>query len=53
MSSSLFNQPNQNQQQIEMIKNLLQKNGMSAEQMVRNICKERNINLDELLRQMK
>ena len=40
-------------EQISMAKNLLSKKGMSAESMVREICAQRGINVDEFMEQFK
>lgn len=52
MSSSLFSQKLQiNRPQIDMIKNMLSGKGISAEQMVRTVCKQRGIDVNALLKQ--
>lgn len=45
--------PQVNPQQIAFVKNLLSKKGMSAEAMVRQICGQRGINVDEFMEQFK
>ena len=60
MSSSLFqNQQNQAQtpmfskEQINIIKKMLNRKGMSAESLVRQICTQRGINVNDLINQFK
>lgn len=51
MSSSLFSQKSQiNRSQIDIIKNMLSGKGISAEQMVRTVCKQRGIDVNALLK---
>lgn len=45
--------PNVNQQQLSMVKALLQRSGMNAEQMVRMICQQRGIDVDKFMEQFK
>ena len=45
--------PQVNPQQVAFVKNLLSKKGMSAEAMVRQICGQRGINVDEFMAQFK
>ena len=45
--------PQINPQQISYVKRLLSKKGMSAEAMVRQICGQRGINVDEFMQQFK
>ena len=57
MSSSLFQQ-NQNQRSqqtnnMKQVNDYLQKTGQTPEQAVRNICKERGIDVNQLLQMVK
>lgn len=45
--------PQVSPQQISYVKSLLSKKGMSAEAMVRQICGQRGINVDEFMAQFK
>ena len=45
--------PQVNPQQVAFVKNLLSQKGMSAEAMVRQICNQRGINVDEFMAQFK
>ena len=45
--------PQVNPQQISYVKSLLSKKGMSAEAMVRQICGQRGINVEEFMEQFK
>lgn len=45
--------PQVSPQQISYVKSLLSKKGMSAEAMVRQICGQRGINVDEFMEQFK
>ena len=45
--------PQVNPQQISMVKRLLSQKGMSAEAMVRQICGQRGINVEEFMSQFK
>lgn len=45
--------PQVNPQQISMVKSLLAQKGMSAEAMVRQICGQRGINVEEFMSQFK
>lgn len=49
---TVFMQYAQSNPQMRPIINMLQ-NGTSPEQLVRSICKERNINVDEFMKQFK
>lgn len=42
-----------NMQQVQGILGMLNGKGMNAEQAVRNICKQRGINVDEFMSQLK
>lgn len=42
-----------NMQQVQGILEMLNGKGMNAEQAVRNICKQRGINVDEFMSQLK
>lgn len=42
--------PQINPNQIQMIKQMLSKNGVTAEQMVRQICQQRGYDVNEFLR---
>lgn len=45
--------PQVNPQQVAFVKNLLAQKGMSAETMVRQLCSQRGINVDEFMAQFK
>lgn len=45
--------PQVNPQQIAFVKNLLSQKGMKAETMVRQLCAQRGINVDEFMEQFK
>lgn len=45
--------PQVSPQQISMVKSLLSQKGMTAEAMVRQICGQRGINVDEFMAQFK
>lgn len=45
--------PQVNPQQVQMVKNLLSQKGMTAEALVRQICGQRGINVDEFMQQFK
>ena len=45
--------PQVNPQQIAFVKNLLQQKGMTAEAMVRQLCSQRGINVDDFMAQFK
>jgi len=45
--------PQVNPQQIAFVKNLLSQKGVSAETMVRQLCNQRGINVDEFMSQFK
>ena len=45
--------PQVNPQQIAFVKNLLSQKGMTAEAMVRQLCNQRGINVDEFMAQFK
>ena len=45
--------PQVNPQQVSMVKTLLSQKGMSAEALVRQICGQRGINVDEFMAQFK
>ena len=45
--------PQVNPQQISFVKNLLSQKGMTAEAMVRQICNQRGINVEEFMQQFK
>lgn len=45
--------PQVNPQQIAFVKNMLKQKGMSAETMVRQLCGQRGINVDEFMAQFK
>lgn len=45
--------PQVNPQQIAFVKNLLAQKGMTAEAMVRQLCGQRGINVDEFMAQFK
>jgi len=45
--------PQVNPQQVAFVKNLLSQKGMTAEAMVRQICNQRGINVDEFMAQFK
>lgn len=66
MGSSIFNQNNQigelvnkakammnDSRQMQNVMGMLSGKGMSAEQMVRSICKERGINVNEFMNSIK
>ena len=45
--------PKVNPQQVAFVKNMLSQKGISAEMMVRQICTQRGINVDEFMAQFK
>ena len=45
--------PQVNPQQISFVKNLLSQKGMTAEAMVRQLCNQRGINVDEFMEQFR
>lgn len=45
--------PQINPQQLAFVKNMLSQKGMSAEAMVRQICGQRGINVDEFMAQFR
>ena len=45
--------PQVNPQQVAFVKNLLKQRGMSAETMVRQLCGQRGINVDEFMEQFR
>ena len=45
--------PQVNQQQVSFVKNLLARKGMSAEAMVRQLCSQRGINVEEYMEQFR
>ena len=45
--------PQVNPQQVAFVKNLLSQKGMTAEAMVRQLCSQRGINVDEFMSQFK
>lgn len=53
MLGNFTNMPKFSPEQISMVKNLVSKKGMSAESMVREICAQRGIDVDEFMKQFK
>jgi hypothetical protein len=45
--------PQVNPQQVAFVKNLLSQKGMTAEAMVRQLCTQRGINVEEFMAQFK
>jgi hypothetical protein len=45
--------PQVNPQQVAFVKNLLKQKGVSAETMVRQLCGQRGINVDEFMAQFR
>lgn len=45
--------PQVNPQQIAFVKNLLSQKGMTAESLVRQLCNQRGINVDEFMEQFR
>ena len=45
--------PQVNPQQVSLVKDFLSKKGMSAETVVRQICNQRGINVDEFMEQFR
>ena len=45
--------PQVNKEQVNLVKGLLQKKGISAETWVRQLCAQRGINVDEFMEQFK
>lgn len=53
IDSNASNIPKVNPQQIAFVKNMLSQKGISAETMVRQLCNQRGINVDEFMQQFK
>ena len=47
------NLPNISKEQVNLVKDLLTKKGISAETWVRQICAQRGINVEEFMQQFK
>ena len=52
-SNKKGNSPQVSQEQVSFVKNMLSQKGMSAEMMVRQICTQRGIDVNEFMEQFR
>ena len=53
LENNVPNYPQVDKKQVAFVKNMLAQKGISAEAMVRQVCSQRGINVDEFMAQFK